>query len=53
MQQLGASVGPLVGGLAFDHLKHDPPLMWGALAAGMGIVGAGYIIFASWWKPTP
>lgn len=52
MQQIGASIGPLVGGLAFDHLRHDPPVMWGTLAAGMAVVGVGYIVFAFWWKPS-
>ena len=32
MQQLGVSVGPLVGGLAIDHLGHDHIVMWCVLA---------------------
>jgi MFS family permease len=50
MQQLGVSVGPLVGGLAYDHLRHDHLLMWGAIAGGMAAVGVGYTLFAALWK---
>jgi predicted MFS family arabinose efflux permease len=46
MQSLGVSVGPLVGGLAFDHLRHDHLLLWGAIAGGMAIVGVGFASFA-------
>ena len=50
MQQLGVSVGPLVGGLAYDHLRHDHLAMWGALAGGMAVVGLGYLVFALRWR---
>lgn len=33
MQMLGVALGPLVGGLAYDHLRTRPLLMWGCLAA--------------------
>ena len=46
MQQLGLSVGPLVGGLLYDHLRTTPLLMWGALSAGMSVLGIGYFVFA-------
>jgi MFS family permease len=46
MQQLGLSVGPLVGGLLYDHLRGTPLAMWGALAAGMAVLGVGYFMFA-------
>jgi MFS family permease len=46
MQQLGVSLGPLVGGLLYDHARHDHLVMWGAIAAAMALVGAGYIAFA-------
>lgn len=46
MQVLGVAVAPLVGGLAFDHLRHRPALMWGTLAALAGIAAIGYGYFA-------
>jgi predicted MFS family arabinose efflux permease len=46
MQQLGLSVGPLVGGLLYDHLRHEPLAMWGAIAAAMAVLGVGYAAFA-------
>lgn len=46
MQQLGLSMGPLLGGLLYDHLRHTPLVMWGALSAGMVVLGIGYVIFA-------
>lgn len=32
MQMLGVALAPLAGGLAYDHLRHQGLLMWGALA---------------------
>jgi MFS family permease len=46
MQQFGLSVGPLVGGLLYDHLRTRPLAMWGALSAGMVLLGIGYALFA-------
>jgi predicted MFS family arabinose efflux permease len=46
MQQLGLSMGPLVGGLLYDHLRGTPLLMWGVLSAGMAVLGVGYTVFA-------
>ncbi|HWV38400.1 MAG TPA: MFS transporter [Vulgatibacter sp.] len=45
MQTLGISLGPLVGGIAFDHLRTEPLLLWGALAAGMVLLGIAYSRF--------
>ncbi|HTE52202.1 MAG TPA: MFS transporter [Kofleriaceae bacterium] len=33
MQMLGVALAPLAGGLAYDHLRDRPLLMWGCLAA--------------------
>jgi len=44
-QTLGVSLGPLVGGLAFDHLRTEPLVMWGLMAAGMVLVGLAYSRF--------
>jgi predicted MFS family arabinose efflux permease len=46
MQQLGLSVGPLAGGLLYDHLRQTPLAMWGTLSLGMAVLGVGYAIFA-------
>jgi len=46
MQQFGLSMGPLVGGLLYDHLRTRPLLMWGTLSAGMAVLGLGYALFA-------
>ena len=45
MQTLGVSLGPLVGGIAFDHLRTEPLFMWGLMAAGMVLVGFAYSRF--------
>ena len=45
MQQLGLSMGPLVGGTLYDHLRHMHFVMWGTIAGGMAIIGLGYIAF--------
>ena len=45
MQQLGLSLGPLVGGAVYDHLRHRHVVMWGAIAGGMAVVGLGYLAF--------
>ncbi len=50
MQQLGFSFGPLGGGLAFDHLRHHHLWMWGSIAAGMTVVGGGYVWFAKRYR---
>lgn len=46
MQSAGVSVGPLVGGIVFDHLRDDHFAMWATLAAGMALVGLGYAAFS-------
>lgn len=46
MQQLGVSMGPLVGGSVFDAYRHDQRMMWGILAACMAVVAVGYASFA-------
>jgi predicted MFS family arabinose efflux permease len=57
MQQLGVSLGPLVGGLLYDHARQDHLLMWGAIAGAMAVVGVGYVAFARakklGWKAPP
>jgi MFS family permease len=45
-QQLGVSIGPLVGGTVFDAYRHDQPVMWGVLSGLMVIVAVGYARFA-------
>ncbi len=46
MQQLGVSLGPLVGGLLYDHARHSHLLMWGLIAGAMALLGVGYAMFA-------
>jgi MFS family permease len=46
MQQLGLSMGPLVGGLIYDHARHTHVAMWGLFAGGMALLGVGYAQFA-------
>jgi MFS family permease len=46
MQMLGVAVAPVLGGLAFDHLRHRPLLMWACLAALPALLTAGYARFA-------
>jgi MFS family permease len=50
MQQLGLSLGPLVGGALFDRFGAAHLTMWGIIAGGMGLVGVGYWIFARTWR---
>ncbi|HEY0840463.1 MAG TPA: MFS transporter, partial [Vulgatibacter sp.] len=50
MQTLGVSLGPLVGGLAFDHLRGEPLVMWGLMAAGMVLVGLAYSRFGKRYR---
>src|SRR5690606_18991592 len=45
VQSLGLSLGPLVGGLAFDWLQDEPLGLWGAMAAGRVALAVGYSIF--------
>lgn len=46
VQQLGVSLGPLAGGLVYDHLRDHHLAMWGTFAAGMAATSLGYAIFA-------
>ena len=50
VQQIGLSVGPLVGGIAFDSFHHQHRTMWGLIAAGMAAVGVGFLVFARVWR---
>ncbi|WP_169788870.1 MFS transporter [Vulgatibacter incomptus] len=45
MQSLGVSLGPLVGGVAFDHLRSDHLVLWSLMAAGMVVVALAYSAF--------
>jgi len=45
VQSLGISLGPLVGGLAFDFLRARPEDLWVGLAAGMFLLGIAYSVF--------
>jgi MFS family permease len=45
VQSLGLSLGPLVGGLAFDFLRSRPQDLWVGLAAGMFLLGIAYSVF--------
>jgi MFS family permease len=42
MQMLGVAVAPLCGGLAYDHLRHRPVLMWACLAALPALLALGH-----------
>ncbi len=46
VQQLGVSMGPLVGGLVYDRWRHEHLVMWGIIAGGMAAIGVGYALFA-------
>src|SRR5262249_44290909 len=46
MQQLGVSLGPMVGGLLYDHARHVHLAMWGLVAGAMALLGVGYAAFA-------
>jgi MFS family permease len=45
VQMLGVAIAPLVGGLVYDHLRHQPLAMWGTLAALAAILAVGYARF--------
>jgi MFS family permease len=45
MQTLGISLGPLVGGTIFDHLRHHHAAMWSSLAIMMACVTVAYAFF--------
>jgi MFS family permease len=42
MQMLGVAVAPLIGGLAYDHVRHRPVLMWACLAALPAVLAVGH-----------
>jgi len=42
---LGHSLGPLLGGVAFDLLRKDPLGLWGLMALGMIVVAVSYARF--------
>lgn len=50
MQQMGVSIGPLVGGAIYDGLHDHHLAMWGTIAAGTALVGLGYLVFALTWR---
>jgi len=45
MQTLGISLGPLLGGTIFDHLRHRHQAMWAVLAGLMACVTVAYAAF--------
>ena len=45
MQTLGISLGPLLGGTIFDHLRHHHVAMWSVLAGLMACVTIAYAAF--------
>jgi MFS family permease len=45
MQMVGVAFAPLVGGLVYDHLRHRPMAMWGALAGLAFLLALGYARF--------
>jgi MFS family permease len=47
MQMLGVALGPLFGGLAYDHLRARPLLMWGCLAAMPAVLVGVYARFGA------
>jgi MFS family permease len=46
MQTMGISLGPLLGGTIFDHLRHHHMAMWSVLAALMACVTVAYAAFS-------
>ncbi|WP_373047810.1 MFS transporter [Vulgatibacter sp.] len=46
-QSLGLSLGPLLGGVAYDGLRGDPLTLWGIFAVGMAAVAAAYALLGS------
>ncbi|HLU64797.1 MAG TPA: MFS transporter [Kofleriaceae bacterium] len=47
MQVLGVALAPLVGGAAYDHLRHEPMAMWGAIASLAAALALGYARFGA------
>jgi MFS family permease len=47
MQMLGVAFAPLLGGLLYDHLRHQPLALWGSLAALAGLLAVGYARFGA------
>ena len=47
MQMLGVALAPLLGGLAYDHLRHRPMVMWACLAALPLLLAVGYARFGA------
>lgn len=41
---LGFSMGPFVGGIAYDTLHHNPPVMWAVLAGGAVLAAGGFFL---------
>ena len=46
MQMLGVAVAPVLGGLAYDHLRYRPLLMWACLASLPALLSVAYARFA-------
>jgi MFS family permease len=51
MQTLGISLGPLLGGVIFDALRHHHAAMWAVLAVLMSFVALGYRAFSARYAP--
>jgi predicted MFS family arabinose efflux permease len=45
-RMLGVAFAPLLGGVAFDHLRHEPLAMWGALGSVAVMTAIGYAVLA-------
>jgi len=41
-QTMGISLGPLLGGVLLDAFPHDPPFIWGTIAAVSFLAGIGF-----------
>lgn len=50
MQSLGISLGPLLGGSAFDAFRDQPMALWGVMVVGMLIVAVAYSRFGKRYR---
>ena len=47
MQMIGVAFAPLLGGLIYDHLRHQPMAMWGTLAGLAFLLALAYARFGA------
>jgi len=51
LQMLGVAIAPILGGIAYDHLKHDGMALWSLLAVLPAALTAGYVGLARLRQP--